>query len=127
MSNTPADLKYVDTHEWFRLENGIAVVGITDFAQAQLGDVTFVELPGAGRNIKAGEIMGAIESVKAASDLYAPVSGQVVEVNADLESDPGLVNNEPYGGGWLIKVKTTELPGNVLTAEAYAALLTEQH
>ena len=121
--NIPADLKYVDTHEWLRLEGEVATIGITEFAQEQLGDITFVELPAVGTHLSAQQSMGAVESVKAASDLYSPVSGVVLEINTALESSPELVNNEPYAGGWMIRVKCSTPPQGVLSADEYAKLL----
>lgn len=126
MSNVPADLHYTKDHEWIRLAaDGTAVIGITDHAQAALGDVTFVDLPKAGKTFGAGEVFGAVESVKAASDLYSPVSCEVLEANGSLNDTPDLVNREPYGGAWMIKVKVKnpgELAG-LLDAAGYAAIL----
>lgn len=121
--NIPADLKYVDTHEWIKVEGDTATVGVTDFAQDQLGDVTFVELPAVGDSLKAGGGMGSVESVKAASDLYSPVSGEVIEVNAELEVSPDLVNSDPYGKGWMLKVRLSGNADKLLSAEEYKALL----
>ena len=120
----PADLKYTKDHEWVRTDGSDAVVGITDYAQAQLGDVVFVELPAIGRTITQGEVFGTIESVKAVSELYAPVSGEVVAVNDALSTTPETVNKDPHGA-WIIKVKpsnTGEL-GALLDATAYGALV----
>ena len=124
----PKDLLYTRSHEWTRIENGTAVVGITHFAQEQLGDLTYVELPEVGATVAAGAEMGSVESVKAASELYSPVSGEVVEVNAELATAPELVNQEPYGAGWLIKVKLTAEPAGLLSPEDYAEIVaSEQH
>jgi glycine cleavage system H protein len=123
----PADLKYTKTHEWTKIEGETAVVGITDFAQEQLGDITFVDLPAVGSTVEAGKEMGSIESVKAASDLYSPVSGEVAEVNAELENAPELVNQEPYGRGWLIKVKLAVAPADLLSAAQYEAVAAQGH
>ncbi len=124
----PKDLLYTRSHEWTRLDNGIAVVGITHFAQEQLGDLTYVELPEAGATVSAGAEMGSVESVKAASEIYSPVSGEVVEVNAELATAPELVNQEPYGAGWFIKVKLSDKPAGLLSPEAYAEIVaSEQH
>ena len=101
----PENLKYTKDHEWVRAEGDIGVVGITDYAQGELGDVVFVELPKKGKHVKQGESFGTVEAVKAVSDLYSPLSGEVTEVNPALESTPELVNKEPYAGGWMIKVK----------------------
>lgn len=121
--NVPASLKYVDTHEWVKIEGDIATVGITDYAQDQLGDVTFVELPSAGENIGAGDGMGSVESVKAASDLYSPVSGEIIEVNSALDDNPELVNSEPYGEGWMIKVRLSGSDDELISAEEYQAII----
>lgn len=109
MSNIPADLKYTKEHEWLRpAEDGSAVIGVTDFAQESLGDITFVELPETGSHKGTGDVFGVVESVKAASDLYLPVGGEVLEVNGELEDAPELVNGDPYGAGWLIKIRVTD-------------------
>ncbi len=109
MSDLPTELKYTVTHEWVRQEgDGIVSVGITDHAQDALGDVVFVELPEVGRSFSAGEEAGVVESVKAASDVYAPLSGEVVEVNSSLEDEPESVNNSPYGDGWFYKLRITD-------------------
>ena len=101
----PEHLQYTKEHEWLRVEGDFGFVGITDYAQSELGDVVFVELPPKGKQLKAGDVFGTVEAVKAVSDLYAPVSGEVVEVNAQLDSASELVNKEPYDGGWMIKLK----------------------
>lgn len=122
-SNVPSDLKYASSHEWVRVEGEIATVGITDHAQHELTDVVFVELPAVGRQVKAGETCAVVESVKTASDIYSPVSGEVVEGNSIVVNDPALVNSEPYGKGWFYKIKLSqraELDG-LLDAEKYAA------
>lgn len=123
MSDIPSDLRYAETHEWVALdEDGVVRVGISDHAQTQLGDLVFVELPEPGSAVSQGDACAVVESVKAASDIYAPVSGEVVAVNDTLEDDPGLVNNDPYGDGWLFTVKLEddgELE-NLMDAEAYA-------
>lgn len=105
MSNVPDDLRYAKSHEWVRLAEGVATVGITDHAQHELTDVVFVELPAAGRKVRAGEACAVVESVKTASDIYAPVAGEVIEVNDALPANPALVNSEPFGGGWFFKVR----------------------
>src|SRR6266576_2952266 len=123
MSDIPADLKYAKSHEWVRVSGGVATVGITDHAQHELTDVVFVELPAVGRQVKAGEACAVVESVKTASDIYSPLSGQVVEANQAVVDNPALVNSEPYGGGWFFKVKLSnpsEL-NNLLVPEAYTA------
>jgi glycine cleavage system H protein len=120
--NVPADLKYVTSHEWVRLEGGAATIGITDHAQHELTDVVFVELPALGRKLAAGEACAVVESVKTASDIYSPLSGEVVAVNAELAKHPEWVNSEPYQGGWLFKLKLTQPSeaGGLLNAESYA-------
>ena len=120
----PADLKYTKDHEWVRGGGTEATIGITDYAQAQLGDVVFVELPAVGRTIKQGEVFGTIESVKAVSELYAPVSGEVVAVNDALSTSPESVNKDPHGA-WIIKVKPSNAGelGSLLDATAYGALV----
>lgn len=109
MSDIPTDLKYRESHEWVRLEEGEgAVIGISDHAQAELGDMVFVELPEPGMSYSQGDACAVVESVKAASDIYAPLSGEVVEVNESLEDDPGLVNTDPYGDGWLFRIEPSD-------------------
>lgn len=120
--NTPADLHYASTHEWLRVEDGHAVIGITDYAQDTLGDVVYVELPAVGANYDAGATFGAVESVKAASDLYMPAAGEVIAVNEAVVSAPELLNSDPYGEGWLLKIKLNAPPSDLLDASAY-----EQH
>lgn len=123
MSKIPGDLKYTKDHEWLKLAGEEATVGITDHAQEALGDITFVELPNVGDSFSAGDTFGVVESVKAASDLYMPVAGEVIEVNEALSDAPESVNDDPYGTGWIVKIKLTD-PGEVedlLDAEAYDA------
>lgn len=126
MSNVPNDLRYAKSHEWVRLAgDGTATVGITDYAQNSLGDITYVQLPKAGAVLTAGQVFGVVESVKAASDLYAPVSGTVIEANPALESAPETVNQQPYEGGWMLKVKVAN-PAEAAAlndAAAYAKLI----
>jgi glycine cleavage system H protein len=118
-----AERYYTETHEWVTVEDGVATVGITDFAQAQLGDVVFLELPRVGRLLEAGDSFGVIESVKAASDLYSPVAGTVLEVNEDLSDHPERVNQDPYGQGWLIRIRMSgDLGPGLLDEEAYRRL-----
>ena len=107
MSNVPDDLRYAKSHEWVRLADGVATVGVTDHAQHELTDVVFVELPAVGRKVRAGEACAVVESVKTASDIYAPVGGEVVAVNGDLPGNPALVNTAPFGDGWFFKVKVS--------------------
>jgi glycine cleavage system H protein len=106
--NVPKELKYTDQHEWTKLEGEIAVVGITDYAQERLGDVVFVELPEIGTGTEKGEAFCVVESVKAASDIYAPVSGEITEINKNLEDHPELVNQSPYGEGWMVRIKVAD-------------------
>jgi glycine cleavage system H protein len=126
MSNVPPGLRYAKSHEWLKLEgDGTATVGITDYAQAALGDITFVQLPKVGADLKAGDVFGVVESVKAASDLYAPVAGKVVAVNGDLDRTPEALNREPYGTAWIMKLAVANPAdaGSLLDAPAYAKLL----
>ncbi|MDC0663086.1 glycine cleavage system protein GcvH [Marinobacter sp. SS21] len=129
MSDIPANVKYIETHQWVRVEaDGTATVGITDFAQEQLGDVVYIGLPDVGVTVNGGEEAGVAESVKSASDVFSPVTGEVLEVNEDLEDEPEKVNEDPYGEGWMFKVKLAD-PGeleSLLDADAYADLVTEQ-
>jgi glycine cleavage system H protein len=118
----PKELLYAKSHEWVKIEGDEAVVGITHFAQEQLGDLTFVELPQLGDEAVAGSEIGTVESVKAASEIYSPVSGEVSAVNAELENAPELVNKDAFGEGWLYKVKLTAEPEGLLDADAYAAM-----
>ena len=110
MSNVPSDLKYAKSHEWVRVSGDIATLGITDHAQHELTDVVFVEVPAVGRKIKSSEACAVVVSVKTASDIYSPVSGEITEVNSALSSNPALVNTDPYGNGWFFKIKLTQ-PG----------------
>ena len=121
------DLLYTKTHEWARVEDEIAVVGITDFAQEQLGDITFVELPAVGDEVEAGREMGSVESVKAASEIYSPVSGEVIEVNEELESAPEKVNTDPFGEGWFIRVRLSAEPAGLLSPEEYEEIAKAEH
>lgn len=111
--NHPSELKYARTHEWVKIEGDLVITGITDHAQDELGDLVYVETPEVGSQVTAGEQAGVVESVKTASDIHAPVSGTVVEVNTDLEDDPDFVNNDPYGKGWIYKIK----PDNIADVE----------
>ena len=123
MSNIPSDLRYAKSHEWVRVSGDIATIGITDHAQHELTDVVFVELPAANRQLKAGDACAVVESVKTASDIYSPVSGQITEVNKAVSDNPALVNSEPYGNGWFYKIKLSN-PAEVnalLTPEQYKA------
>lgn len=121
----PADRRYTKDHEWAKLDEGLAVVGITDYAQEQLGDIVYVELPQPGDTVEKSQSFGIIESVKAASDLFAPLGGEVVAINEELVDRPELVNQDPYEGGWMVKVQPEDemQMDDLLTAEEYAAHL----
>ncbi|MCK5914132.1 MAG: glycine cleavage system protein GcvH [Desulfuromusa sp.] len=108
MMNFPEELKYTEDHEWVLVEDDVVTIGITDFAQDQLGDIVFVELPEVGDSVESGKTFGVVESVKAVSDVYAPVSGEVVEVNEELPDEPEALNNSPYEDGWMIKLKLAD-------------------
>ena len=123
--NIPEDLQYTESHEWVRIEGDTATIGITDHAQDELGDVVFVELPGEGDTFDAGESFGTVESVKAVSDLYAPVGGEVVEVNSTLEDAPENINEDPYGEGWIVKLRTTD-EANLLSPGEYEKVVEEE-
>jgi glycine cleavage system H protein len=123
MSNVPSDLGYTAEHEWIATADGVATIGVTEHAAEQLGDVVYVQLPDVGAKVTAGRPCGEIESTKSVSDLYSPVDGEVVEVNGEVNDDPGLVNTEPFGTGWLIKVRTDGEPEGLLTAEQYTELI----
>ena len=124
--NFPADLKYTKEHEWVRVDGDVGVIGITDYAQDQLGDIVYLDLPAAGANVAQYAKMGEIESVKAVSDLFSPVSGEIVEVNQEAIDSPELVNNDAYGRGWLIKVRLADQGelDKLLDAQAYGAFVT---
>ncbi|HLA69075.1 MAG TPA: glycine cleavage system protein GcvH [Bacteroidota bacterium] len=123
--NFPSNLKYTKDHEWIKVEGGVGTVGITEYAQGELGDVVFVELPAVGTTLTQGKAFGTIEAVKAVSDLYAPLSGTVTEVNKKVQDTPEVVNKEPYGDGWMIKVKLTKADeaASLLDVEAYKKLI----
>jgi glycine cleavage system H protein len=123
--NIPEDLQYTKSHEWVRIEGDTATVGITDHAQDELGDVVFVELPEEGDTFDAGESFGTVESVKAVSDLYTPVGGEVVEVNSALEDAPENINEDPYGEGWIVKLRTTD-EADLLSPEEYGKVVEEE-
>lgn len=123
--NTPTNLKYSEDHEWIRVEGDEAYVGITDFAQSQLGDIVFVDVTSVGETLAAHEVFGTIEAVKTVSDAFLPVGGEVLEFNDALEADPALVNTDPYGEGWMVKIRMTD-PAELealLSAEDYEALV----
>ena len=123
--NVPADLKYTKEHEWLKVEGNVATVGITDWAQSELGDIVFVELPEVGTDVAQMEAFGTIEAVKAVSELFAPISGKVVEKNGALEDDPMVVNRDPYGDGWMIRVELSDSSQleQLLDANSYMELI----
>ena len=123
--NIPEDLQYTKSHEWVRIEGDTATIGITDHAQDELGDVVFVELPDEGDTFDAGDSFGTVESVKAVSDLYTPVGGEVVEVNSALEDAPEQINDDPYGEGWIVKLRTSE-EADLLSPEEYEKVVEEE-
>lgn len=124
--NFPQDLKYTKDHEWVKIEGDIATIGITDFAQKELGDIVYVEVETVGETIEAGEVFGTVEAVKTVSDLFMPLSGEILEFNDELEGSPEMVNESPYESGWMVKVKITgDLPADLLDADAYKELIGE--
>lgn len=128
MADVPQNLKYTREHEWVRVDNGVAVIGITQFASNQLGDVVFVDVPTVGKTVEAEDPFGTVESVKSVSDLFAPVSGKVLEVNEELEASPELVNEDPYGDGWIIKLQPSSAKDidGLLSPAAYADLIKQE-
>jgi glycine cleavage system H protein len=127
MNTLPQELSYTTTHEWVRIENDTATIGITEHAQSLLGDLVFVDLPDVKKALAVGDDAAVVESVKAAADVYSPVNGEVIAVNTDLSDKPELINQEPYGAGWLFKVKLVgELPLSLLSAADYEAMLDEE-
>jgi len=127
MSEVPTELKFLSSHEWVLVEGNVATVGVSDHAQELLGDLVYVELPEQGSTVAAGDTAGVIESVKAASDTYAPLSGEIIEVNDELENSPEKINNDPYGDGWMYKIaiEDAEEIENLLNAEAYTDSIAE--
>lgn len=124
--NFPQELKYTKDHEWVKIEGDVATIGITDFAQKELGDIVYVEVETIGENIRAGEVFGTVEAVKTVSDLFMPVSGEIIEFNEELESSPELVNSDPYTSGWMVKVRIDgDLPSDLMDVEAYKELIGE--
>lgn len=124
----PEDLKYSREHEWALVEGKVATIGITDFAQDKLGDIVFVELPAVGDKVTKDEAMGVVESVKAVSDVYSPVSGTVIEINDDLPDSPDMINEDPYGDGWIVKIQMSDPTDleDLMDSEAYEAFVAEQ-
>lgn len=124
--NFPQELKYTKDHEWVKIDGDIATVGITDFAQKELGDIVYVEVETIGETIEAGEVFGTVEAVKTVSDLFMPLTGEILEFNSELESSPEMVNESPYQSGWMVKVKITgDLPSDLMEADAYKELIGE--
>jgi len=123
--NIPTDLKYTKEHEWIKIDGNLAVVGITDYAQSELGDIVFVELPSAGDEVKAGEPFGTIEAVKAVSEIFSPLSGKAAEVNELLEDDPMVINSDPYGDGWMIKIEFSDAAelDSLLSSDDYLEII----
>lgn len=123
--NLPEELKYTKDHEWVKIEGDVITVGITDFAQSELGDIVYVEVETVDETLDAEEVFGTVEAVKTVSDLFLPVSGEIIEFNEGLEDEPELVNSDPYGAGWMIKVKVTDISelDNLLSSEAYQELI----
>ncbi|WP_285731657.1 glycine cleavage system protein GcvH [Nocardiopsis sp. ATB16-24] len=120
--SVPTELGYTDKHEWVSVQDGVTTVGITSFAAESLGDIVYVEVPEVGSEVTAGEPCGEVESTKSVSDIYSPVSGEVFEVNEALEGEPETINSDPYGAGWLFRVRTSEEPSDLLSAEEYTKL-----
>jgi glycine cleavage system H protein len=124
--NFPVELKYTKDHEWVKIDGDIATIGVTDFAQKELGDIVYVEVETLGETLEAGEVFGTVEAVKTVSDLFMPITGEILELNSKLESSPELVNDAPYTEGWMVKVKITgALPADLLDAASYKDLIGE--
>ena len=122
--NFPQELKYTKDHEWVKIEDDVATIGITEFAQAELGDIVYVEVETVGETIETGEVFGTVEAVKTVSDLFMPLTGEILEFNEELEGSPELVNESPYEDGWMVKVKIEgDLPSDLLSSDAYAELV----
>ena len=123
--NIPGDLKYTKDHEWVKIENDIATVGITDFAQGELGDIVYIEVDSLGENLESESVFGTVEAVKTVSDLFMPLSGEIIEFNSELESSPEIVNEDPYNSGWMIKIKLSDVnsASNLLDSKQYKDLI----
>ena len=123
--NIPANLKYTKDHEWVKIENDIATVGITDFAQGELGDIVYIEVDSLGENLESESVFGTVEAVKTVSDLFMPLSGEIIEFNSELESSPEIVNEDPYNSGWMIKIKLSDVNSvsNLLDSKQYKDLI----
>jgi glycine cleavage system H protein len=122
--NVPDDLKYTRSHEWIRLEGDVATIGITEYAQSELGDIVYVDLPSPGRAVAAGDSFGTIESVKTVSDIYAPLAGEIIEVNPALDAQSELLNSQPYEGGWIVRIRFEGDANDLLGAAEYKELIT---
>ncbi|MDH5609319.1 MAG: glycine cleavage system protein GcvH [Cyclobacteriaceae bacterium] len=120
--NLPQDLQYTKDHEWVRIDGDVATVGITDFAQGELGDIVYVEIETVGETIESGAVFGTVEAVKTVSDLFMPISGEILEFNTALESTPELINSDPYGEGWMIRVKVTDKGDQLMSADEYRSI-----
>ena len=118
-TDIPSELRYTKDHEWVRIEGDVATVGVTDFAQGELGDIVYVEIETEGENLSSGDVFGTVEAVKTVSDLFMPLSGEVIEINSSLESNPEVVNSDPYGEGWMIKIKISDKGDQLLSADDY--------
>lgn len=123
--NIPEDLKYTKEHEWVKIDGDTVTVGVTEFAQGELGDIVYVEVETEGETIGEGDVFGTVEAVKTVSDLFMPVSGEIIEFNSELESSPDLVNSDAYGAGWMIKIKVSDLGNSLISAEEYKKLIAE--
>jgi glycine cleavage system H protein len=122
--NFPQELKYTKDHEWVKIDGDVATIGITEFAAGELGDIVYVEVETIGESIETGEVFGTVEAVKTVSDLFMPLTGEILELNSELEANPELVNESPYGEGWMIKIRISgDLPSDLLTAEEYSELV----
>lgn len=121
--NFPAELKYTKDHEWVRVEGDVAFVGITEFAQRELGDIVYIDINTVGQSVNKGDVFGTVEAVKTVSDLFMPVSGNVLEVNAALDANPELVNTDPYGEGWMVKISVSDSGSALLSADDYKSLI----
>ena len=120
--NIPQELKYTKDHEWVKIDGDVATIGITDFAQNELGDIVYVEIETEGEELSSGEVFGTVEAVKTVSDLFMPVAGEVIEINEALESNPEIVNSDPYGEGWMIKVKVSDEGADLMSSDDYKAV-----
>lgn len=123
--NTPSELKYTKDHEWIKIEGNVATIGITDFAQGELGDIVYVDVDTVDDDLNGGDVFGSVEAVKTVSDLFLPISGKVIEFNSELEDQPELLNSDPYGNGWIIKLEVAESADHseLLSAEEYQAII----